>query len=180
MNASSGTITSYAWTFGDGGTSTAQSPSYVYSSAGTYTVSLTVTGPGGSNTQTRSAYITASGSVAATTTALSSSSDPSTFGSRVTITATVTGVAPMGLVTFTDGGSTISGCDAVAVSGGGNSPSAVCLLSNLSMGNHQLVATYLGNANNAASNSPVLVQSVQKYFKRKPRLSDPTFDPAGP
>ncbi len=58
LNASTGTITSYAWTFGDGTTSTAANPSKVYSAAGTYTVNLTVTGPGGSNTQTRTNYIT--------------------------------------------------------------------------------------------------------------------------
>jgi PKD repeat protein len=49
-SASTGSITAYSWTFGDGGTSTAQNPSHVYASAGTYTVALTVTGPGGSNT----------------------------------------------------------------------------------------------------------------------------------
>ena len=59
-NTSTGSITSYAWTFGDGGTSTAASPSHVYSAAGTYTVALTVTGPGGSNTQTRTDYVTVS------------------------------------------------------------------------------------------------------------------------
>ena len=56
-NTSSGSITSYAWDFGDGTTSTAASPSKVYAAAGVYTVKLTVTGPGGSNTQTRSNYI---------------------------------------------------------------------------------------------------------------------------
>ena len=59
-NTSSGSITSYAWDFGDGTTSTAASPSKVYAAAGVYTVKLTVTGPGGSNTQTRSNYITVS------------------------------------------------------------------------------------------------------------------------
>ena len=57
-NSSTGNITSYAWTFGDGGYSTAASPSHIYAAAGVYTVSLTVTGPGGSNTQTRSNYVT--------------------------------------------------------------------------------------------------------------------------
>ncbi|MFD0636564.1 PKD domain-containing protein [Catenulispora yoronensis] len=33
----------YAWTFGDGATSTAQNPSHTYSTAGTYTATLTVT-----------------------------------------------------------------------------------------------------------------------------------------
>jgi len=55
---STGTITSRSWNFGDGGTSTAQNPSHVYTTAGTFTVSLTVTGPGGSNTATRVGLIT--------------------------------------------------------------------------------------------------------------------------
>lgn len=55
---STGSITSWAWTFGDGGTSTVQNPSRQYTSAGTYTVSLTVTGPGGSDGETKVNYIT--------------------------------------------------------------------------------------------------------------------------
>ncbi len=38
-----GTIASYAWTFGDGGTATTQNPSHTYSAGGTFTVTLTVT-----------------------------------------------------------------------------------------------------------------------------------------
>ena len=34
---------SYSWTFGDGGSSTSQNPSHIYSSDGSYTVTLTVT-----------------------------------------------------------------------------------------------------------------------------------------
>src|SRR4030095_10432243 len=45
-NTSTGSITSYAWTFGDGGTSTAASPSHSYAAAGGYTVSLPLTRPG--------------------------------------------------------------------------------------------------------------------------------------
>jgi PKD repeat protein len=58
LNASTGSITSYAWDFGDGTTSTGQAPIHVYGAAGVFTVKLTVTGPGGSNTQTRSNYLT--------------------------------------------------------------------------------------------------------------------------
>jgi chitodextrinase len=54
------TISSYSWTFCDGGTSTVAAPSHLYAAAVTYTVSLTVTGPGGSDTQTRSNYVTVS------------------------------------------------------------------------------------------------------------------------
>lgn len=41
-----GTIT-YAWTFGDGGTSTEPNPSHTYTTAGNYTAQLTVTNPAG-------------------------------------------------------------------------------------------------------------------------------------
>ncbi|MBC8472017.1 MAG: PKD domain-containing protein, partial [Planctomycetes bacterium] len=50
-------ITSRLWNFGDGTTSTEQSPSHTYQKTGSYTVSLTVTGPGGSNTKTMEGYI---------------------------------------------------------------------------------------------------------------------------
>jgi PKD repeat protein len=65
VNSSTGSITSYKWTFGDGTTSTAQSPTHTYNAAGKYSVSLTVTGPGGSNTQTRADYINVSGTATA-------------------------------------------------------------------------------------------------------------------
>ncbi len=56
---STGSIGSYSWTFGDGGTpSSAANPSHTYTTAGTYTVSLTVTGPGGNDTNTKVGYIT--------------------------------------------------------------------------------------------------------------------------
>jgi gliding motility-associated-like protein len=41
--ANSGTIVSWAWNFGDGGTSTLQNPTHVYAAAGTYNVTLVVT-----------------------------------------------------------------------------------------------------------------------------------------
>ncbi|WP_158543277.1 PKD domain-containing protein [Dyella psychrodurans] len=55
---SGGTITSYAWNFGDGSTSTAASPSHTYTAAGTYTVSLEVTdNTGATNTKTGSVTV---------------------------------------------------------------------------------------------------------------------------
>jgi serine protease len=50
--------TSWAWTFGDGGTSTAQNPSHSYTSAGSYTVTLTATNAYGSDGETKTNYIT--------------------------------------------------------------------------------------------------------------------------
>ena len=55
---SSGSPTSWNWTFGDGGTSTAQNPSHIYTGAGSYTVALTVSNTAGNDTQTRTSYIT--------------------------------------------------------------------------------------------------------------------------
>jgi len=57
-DASTGDISSYSWDFGDGGSSTSQNPSHIYTAAGSYTVSLTVTGPGGSDTSTCASCIT--------------------------------------------------------------------------------------------------------------------------
>src|SRR5882672_11345459 len=59
-STSTGTVTSYAWDFGDGGSSTVQNPAHVYTTASTYSVTLTVTGPGGTNTQSKTNYITVS------------------------------------------------------------------------------------------------------------------------
>lgn len=50
-STSTGTPT-YAWTFGDGGTSTDENPAHVYNLPGTYTVTLTVTNECGSDTFT--------------------------------------------------------------------------------------------------------------------------------
>ena len=56
---SDGTIISYAWDFGDGGSSAGSAVSHVYSSPGTYTVSLTVTdNNGATDTDTTVAIIT--------------------------------------------------------------------------------------------------------------------------
>lgn len=54
---STNTPTSWAWDFGDGGTSAAQNPSHVYPSAGTYTVSLTAANTGGSDSESKVAYV---------------------------------------------------------------------------------------------------------------------------
>lgn len=53
---STGTITSWFWDFGDGGTSTDQNPAYTYLNPGTYTVSLTVNL--GADVEVKSNYIT--------------------------------------------------------------------------------------------------------------------------
>jgi PKD repeat protein len=56
-----GTISSHAWTFGDGGTSTATSPSHTYAAAGTYSVTETVTDSVSGATNSKTASVTVSG-----------------------------------------------------------------------------------------------------------------------
>ncbi len=102
LNSSTGTITSYAWTFGDGGTSTLAAPSHSYAAAGVYTVSLTVTGPGGSNTQTRNNYVTVT--TAAPVAQFTGSPVSGTFPLTVNFSNTSTGTITSYAWTFGDGG----------------------------------------------------------------------------
>jgi PKD repeat protein len=54
---SSGTVTSYLWSFGDGATSTSGNPSHTYTLPGAYSVSLQVKGPFGHNTTSKTDYV---------------------------------------------------------------------------------------------------------------------------
>jgi len=101
---STGDISSWAWTFGDGATSTLQSPSHTYSVAGLYSVSLTVTGPGGSNTLTRNNLINANelGGLQVDFVAVGATTGPAPL--RVRLRAiNITGVATSGTFDFGDG-----------------------------------------------------------------------------
>ncbi|HEX3565518.1 MAG TPA: Ig-like domain repeat protein, partial [Acidimicrobiales bacterium] len=91
-----------------------------------------------------------------TATVVSSSLNPSAFGQTVVFTATVSPVPAGGTVGFTDGGASIAGCSAVAVSSG----SAACSVSTESVGSHSIVATYSGTPSFLGSVSPTLTQTV--------------------
>ena len=98
-----------------------------------------------------------------TVTALSTDANPINAGATLHLTANVTlaiGATPDGVptgnVTFKDG-STVLGTVAINVSG-----QAVLAYSTLSVGSHSLAAVYAGNTNYAASNSPVVTQTVQQ------------------
>jgi hypothetical protein len=71
-----------------------------------------------------STTLTQSVGVATTSTALSSSSNPSAVGQQVTYTASVSPAPDGGTVAFTDGSATISGCGSVAIAGGKASSTA--------------------------------------------------------
>jgi hypothetical protein len=92
----------------------------------------------------------------ATTTALGSSANPSSYKQAITFTATVAsaGPAPTGKVTFKDGATAIG---TVTLSGG----LTKLTTSKLVVGTHTITAEYLGDADSATSTSAVLDQVVQ-------------------
>lgn len=59
LDSSTNNPIAWAWSFGDGGTSTIQNPVHIYTSSGYYTVTLTATNSAGSDTKSQPGYITA-------------------------------------------------------------------------------------------------------------------------
>ncbi len=84
---STGTITSWSWSFGDGASSIERHPVHTYAQADLYTVVLTVQGPGGSDSETQQIQV---GGVMASFTADASASDPLQFLFTDTSTGGVT------------------------------------------------------------------------------------------
>ncbi|HEV7765634.1 MAG TPA: M36 family metallopeptidase [Thermoanaerobaculia bacterium] len=97
------------------------------------------------------------GCVIATSTSLSTSANPSPFGSSLTLTATVTSIGgtPTGTVTFFDGATNL-----------GSSPLtagvATLSTSSLSLGLHSLTASYGGDAGHTPSTSSSFSQTIGK------------------
>ncbi|HKW89459.1 MAG TPA: Ig-like domain-containing protein [Candidatus Acidoferrales bacterium] len=93
---------------------------------------------------------------AGTTTAVTSSLNPSTFGTSVTFTATVTPATPgtpAGTVTFMDGATTL-GTRSLT------SGKATLAISTLASGSHAITVVYGGSSNFTGSTSPLLTQTV--------------------
>jgi hypothetical protein len=130
-------------------TATTSSPvgSYPTSCSGAVDNNYTITYANGSLT-----VQIASGAVV-----LGVNNNPSTYGNSVTLTATVTPSTATGTVTFNDfnghvplGGATLS------------NGQATLTLSTLAPGPHSITATYNGDANDSASTSAVLGQTVNR------------------
>ena len=139
----------------NGGTATAiangATSSPLTLNVGDNTVAITVTAQDGSTTKTYTLTVTrAKGN---TTTAVSSNANPSTVGSSVTFTATITPAAT-GTVQFFDGASSLG-----TASMNGSSQASVST-SGLALGSHSITAVYAGNADFNGSTSPVLTQNV--------------------
>jgi hypothetical protein len=130
--------------------------------AGTHSIVASYSGDAANGSSSSPSLSQVVNGTTASTTNATSSLDPTTFGMPVTFTATVTGVSPTGTVTFSDSGTTIPGCSAVALPAGTpNTKTATCSSSSLAMNRHLIVATYSGDAFNPASASPALVQLIR-------------------
>jgi large repetitive protein len=99
--------------------------------------------------------------LAASTTLVSSSPNPSYYGVPVTFTATITpsGAAPVtGTVNFYDGTAKI-GSGSI---GAGTAVATFTTTTPLAVGPHSITADYLGDTNNGPSNSPAIIQTVNQ------------------
>jgi len=98
--------------------------------------------------------------LAGSTVALATSGSPSTYGTAVTFTATVTTngtSAPTGTVNFLDGTAKIGSATLVGTTG-----VAAFTTSSLAVGTHTITAAYLGNANDGPGTSPAIAQVVNQ------------------
>ena len=136
-----------------GGQATCQT---TYPAAGTHAITASYSGDANFEDST-SSPLTQTVGRAATATALSSDTNPSTVGQQVTYTATVTPIPSSGTVAFSDSGIAVAGCGAVAVNGGGR---AACETTYTAVGLHSTVATYSGDQDHQPSGSIPLAQTV--------------------
>jgi hypothetical protein len=122
--------------------------------AGTHTLSVTFSPTDTADYNTATATVTLTVSKATPTISLTSSANPSTFGSSVTFTAAVA-AGSTGTVTFKDGAVTIG---TGSITGG----LASLTTTSLSVAAHSITAVYAGDSNYIGSTSPVLVQTVTR------------------
>ena len=131
-----------------------------FSTTGSHTVTATYNGGSNFAASLTSPTLTEAVSLVGTSTALSSSANPSGLGQPVIFTATVSSLpagsgTPTGTVTFTIDGTAVS---SPSLNGNGQ---AIFTTSSLTFGTHTVTATYNGNANFSASPpSSTLTQKV--------------------
>lgn len=156
-SAATGTVT-----FKDGtttlGTGTLSSGKATFSTstltAGSHSITASYGGSTNYNTST-SSTLTQTVNKANTTLTLASSANPSTYGSSVTFTATISPSAASGTVTFLDGSTTLG-------TGTVSSGKATLAISSLIAGSHSITVSYGGSTNYNTSTSSTLTQTVNK------------------
>jgi hypothetical protein len=142
----------------DGGALTTYTAAFTVATLGAHTVTFHSTDVAGNTEATETAKFTIHST---TTTAITSSANPSAAGATVTFKATVTaalGGPATGSATFKDGATTLA---TVALTSG----AASFATSSLAVGNHSITATYNPTANFVGSVSPILTQKVEANTK---------------
>lgn len=104
-----GAVTSYAWDFGDSGTSTLSHPTHTYTSAGSFGVTLAITGPGGTAQAVKPGYITVNTPSGAPTATFSADIVSGTAPLTVTFTTVTSGTVEHWLWSFGDGDTASTG-----------------------------------------------------------------------
>jgi probable HAF family extracellular repeat protein len=135
-------------------------------SAGMHSITVVYNGDG-NNTASTSAVLNQK-VLATTTTAVSSSLDPSIFGQSVTFTAAVTGSNPTGTIQFLDGATSLGGPIVLT------SSAAALATSALTVGTHSITAVYSGDASNTTSTSTIFSEVVS------PSAAPPVVTPPAP
>ena len=138
--------------------------------AGSHSIRATYSGDGnyGSSSGTLTQVV-----VLNTTTNLTASANPATFGQAVTFTATVSCCIATGTVTFFDGSTTIGSAALVYLPQNGIIEAAFST-SRLSAGSHAITATYSGDSSNSGSTSlavPEIIWAISLTSSPNPSLS---------
>jgi sugar lactone lactonase YvrE len=126
--------------------------------AGTHAITASYPGDTGKNILASSSSVVSQDVQAASTTVVQASPNPSTYGTSVSFTATVTtasGSAPTGTVTFLDGSTKIGTAPLAGTSGVAAFSTAA-----LSAGSHAITASYAGDTNSGPGVSAPIIQVV--------------------
>jgi large repetitive protein len=129
-----------------------------YPSSGPHTITAAYSGDSHFLASTSSS-LTQAVNKAATTTAVSSATNPSNVGQAVTYVATLSTANATGSIEFKDNGTTITGCGTQTV----NIAIATCTVPGYTTANtHGITATYSGDNNYTASVSATLTQTINQ------------------
>ncbi len=145
---------------GFNGTSATCAVAYTATSGSPHSITAVYSGDGNFGTSTSPA-VSQVVNAAPTATAVTTSTQPSTVGQAVTLTATVSvpppgSGTPTGTVTFSDGSNPLTCGTGTPFNG----TTATCVTSALGAGSHVITASYGGDANFDPSTSAALVQVV--------------------
>jgi hypothetical protein len=139
------------------------------SAAGSYTI----TAAAGSLSATNYSFSFVNGTLtinkAQPSASVTSSANPVFMLNPVTLTATVSSSVgtPTGAVTFQDGGTALSQCTSISLTGG----VATCTISSLSASSHAITAVYSGDSNFLTATSNSLTEVVNDFTVTAPGAS---------